>query len=120
MNMSNDYIKKVIIVEGITDKKQIENILTEDVIILCTNGTLGVERFDALLEEYELDNRDVYILVDEDEPGFVLRNQLRRELPHAKHLYINSNYKEVAETPKQILANLLATNHFSIRPLYLL
>lgn len=113
-------MEKVIIVEGITDKKQIEQILTEEVIILCTNGTLGVERLDDLLEIYQLDHRDVYILVDEDEPGNILRNQLKRELPHAKHLYIGSNYKEVAEPPKQILANLLASNHFTVHPFYLL
>ncbi|GGB36367.1 topoisomerase [Virgibacillus dakarensis] len=110
---------KVIIVEGLTDKKQIKKVITEDVEIICTNGTLGVERFDELLYTYDLDNKDVFILVDEDESGIKLRKQLARELPHAEHIYVNSEYREVATTPEQILATVLVSKRIAVNPIFL-
>ncbi|HLR61326.1 MAG TPA: toprim domain-containing protein [Lentibacillus sp.] len=115
-----EYAEKVIIVEGLTDKKQIKKVIAEDAEIICTNGTLGVEKFDELLEDYDLDNRDVYILVDEDSPGIRLRNQLSRELPHAEHIYVSSDYREVATTPENILATELAGKRFEVNPIFLI
>lgn len=112
--------EKVIIVEGLTDKRKIEQILNENVTIICTNGTLGINRFDELLETYDLDENDVYIFVDEDRSGLKLRKLLARELPHAEHIYISSEYREVATTPTKILASLLVANHFEVRPFFLL
>lgn len=117
--MINKRSEKVIIVEGLTDKRQIEKIITDDAKIICTNGTLGVERFDELLEDYDLDNRDVYIFVDEDPSGIDLRKQLTRELPHAEHIHIASEYREVATTPVKILATALAAKHIAVNPLFL-
>src|SRR5699024_6464232 len=97
----------VIIVEGLTDKKELEKVINQDITIICTNGTLGVEKFDELLETYDLDNREVFIFVDEDESGVKLRKQLTQELPHAEHIYISSEYKEVATTPGDVLAMAL-------------
>ncbi|WP_010532205.1 toprim domain-containing protein [Lentibacillus jeotgali] len=115
-----EYTEKVIIVEGLTDKKQIKKVIAEDAEIICTNGTLGVEKFDELLEDYDLDNRDVYILVDEDSPGIRLRNQLSRELPHAEHIYVSSEYREVATTPDNILAAELAGKRIEVNPIFLI
>ncbi|QKY69830.1 toprim domain-containing protein [Lentibacillus sp. CBA3610] len=112
--------EKVIIVEGLTDKKQIQKVITEDADIICTNGTLGVEKFDELLEDYDLDNRDVYILVDEDEPGIKLRKQLSQELPHAEHVFVSSEYREVATTPENILAAELAGKRIEVNPIFLI
>ncbi|WP_085991438.1 toprim domain-containing protein [Oceanobacillus senegalensis] len=111
---------KVIIVEGLTDKRQIEKVINDDVTIVCTNGTLGVERFDEMLETYHLDDRDVFIFVDEDKSGIKLRRQLARELPHADHIYVSSEYREVATTPKHVLATALVSKHFSVNPIFLL
>lgn len=111
--------EKVIIVEGLTDKREIKKIITEDVTIICTNGTLGVERFDELLETYDLDNRDVFILVDEDEPGIRLRRQLMHELPHAIHIRVSSEFKEVATTPAYMLATALASKRILVDPTFL-
>lgn len=113
-------LDKVIIVEGLTDKRQIEKVINDDVTIVCTNGTLGVERFDEMLEMYQLDDRDVFILVDEDRSGIKLRKQLARELPHADHIYVSSEYREVATTPEHILATALVGKHFSVNPLFLI
>lgn len=111
---------KVIIVEGLTDKRQIKKVITDNVAIVCTNGTLGVERFEELLDTYDLDNKDVFILVDEDEPGMKLRKQLARELPHAEHIYVSSEYREVATTPEQILATALVSKRIAINPIFLI
>ncbi len=115
----NEFIQKIIIVEGKTDKEQIEPILNEEVTILSTHGTFAIERFDYLLDKYQLDDHDVYIFVDEDESGEMLRSELKRELPQATHIYTDQNYQEVARTPKDILAQILLEHHFKIIPIYL-
>ncbi|AVQ99757.1 ribonuclease M5 [Oceanobacillus picturae] len=112
--------EKIIIVEGLTDKRQVKKVITDEVTIVCTNGTLGVERLDELLETYELDYKDVYILVDEDYSGIKLRKQLARELPHAEHIYVSSEYREVATTPEQALATALVSKRIAVNPLFLL
>lgn len=118
--MVDDNFYKVIIVEGTTDKSKIEKIITDHVKIICTYGTFSIERFDELLETYDLDNREVYILVDEDKAGIQLRKQLRHELPNARHLYVSEEYGEVAATPEEILAQTLVSNHINVHPIYLL
>ncbi|MFC2947182.1 toprim domain-containing protein [Virgibacillus sediminis] len=110
---------KVIIVEGLTDKRQIQKLITDDVTIVCTHGTLGVERFDELLETYDLDHKEVIILVDEDPSGVKLRKQLSRELPHAEHIFVSSEYREVATTPENILASALVSKHIAVNPIFL-
>ena len=110
---------KVIIVEGLSDKKEIKKVITEDVTVICTNGTLGVERFDNLLETYDLDHKDVFIFVDEDEPGIRLRKQLKYELPHAIHIHVSSEFKEVATTPAYMLATALAGQGIAVNPNFL-
>jgi toprim domain protein len=118
--MIADESEKVIIVEGLTDKRKVEKVLDENVTIICTNGTLSLNRFDELLETYNLDENDVYIFVDEDKSGVKLRKQLAKELPHADHIYINSDYREVATTPYKVLASILLAKHFEVRPLFLI
>ncbi|WP_226035953.1 toprim domain-containing protein [Aquibacillus saliphilus] len=112
-------IEKVIIVEGRTDKMQIEKIINEEVKIICTNGTLGIERLEELLINFDLDNKDVFILVDEDNAGQKLRKQLSFELPHAEHIYIDKTYREVAATPESELATALLGSRFAIDPIFL-
>jgi len=110
---------KVIIVEGLTDKKRIQKVIDDEVTIVCTNGTLGIKRFDELLETYDLDMKDVFIFVDEDKSGWKLRKLLSKELPHAEHMYVSSEYREVAATPERILAAALVDKRFSVNPMFL-
>src|SRR5690625_5097124 len=105
--MHDEEMETIIIVEGKTDKEQLETVISENVTIVWTNGTLGVERFDELLQTYHLDDRRVIILVDEDERGIELRYQLSKELSHAEHIYITSDHKEVATTSRRYLATEL-------------
>mgnify|MGYP001167313106 CR=1 FL=1 len=111
---------KIIIVEGTADKKVLKRILREDVEIICTYGTFGIEKFDEMLEEYDLDHREVYIFVDSDDSGIQLRKRLKIELPNAYHMYIPETYREVERTPEKILAQILGQNHFNVNPIYLM
>jgi toprim domain protein len=104
--------EKLIIVEGKTDKKRILPLLDEPVEIVCTHGTLSFEKMEELINY--LEDRDVYILVDADEPGNKLRNQLIRELPNAKNLYIKKLHKEVARAPIDHLLHVLEHAHFKV------
>ncbi|MFQ3544788.1 topoisomerase [Halobacillus rhizosphaerae] len=111
---------RIVIVEGITDKKKIKKILDEEVEIICTHGTLGVERMEELILDYNLDHRIVFILVDEDDSGNKLRKMLTQELPHADHIYIDKAFREVAATPEPELARALLSRHFIVKPIYLI
>lgn len=115
-----DLYKRIIICEGLNDKLRLKEIITEPIDIVCTHGTFGIAKFDSLLEQHDLDNRDVYIFVDEDPAGIKLRKELTKELPLAKHLYIDAQYIEVEVTPKRLLALELLKHHIEINPAYLL
>ncbi|MFD1020472.1 toprim domain-containing protein [Thalassobacillus hwangdonensis] len=115
-----DEEKAVLIVEGITDKKHVLKILDEPVEVICTHGTLGVEKMERMIDEHQLDDRTVYILVDEDYSGGKLRKQLTHELPHARHIYIDRMFREVATTPEPELARALLSQNFTVKPIYLI
>ncbi|MCP3032818.1 topoisomerase [Halobacillus sp. A1] len=112
--------ERILIVEGITDKKKINKVLKTPVEILCTHGTLGVERMEELILDHNLDHRPVFILVDEDDSGNKLRKQLTSELPHAAHIYVDKAFREVAATPEHELARALLSHHFQVKPVYLI
>lgn len=114
------YDQKIIIVEGLSDKLQVRKVLREKVEIVCTHGTFGVEKFDEMLDEYDLDYRDVYIFVDADESGAALRKQLTAELPNATQMYIPEEYQEVELAPENIIAQELVKHNFKINPFYLM
>ncbi len=98
-------LEKVMIVEGKTDKKKIQEIIKEPMEIICTNGTISMTKLDELIDQ--LYDREVYILVDADSSGDKLRKQLKQEFPNAKHLYIDRMYREVATAPSQHLMKVL-------------
>lgn len=114
-----DFLNKVLIVEGRSDKKKVEKVLTDDVLIICTNGTLGVEKMEELILDYELDERDVVLLLDEDDSGHKLRKQLNVELPHAENLFIDKQYRQVEDTPLHVLATVLLSANIEVDPIYL-
>jgi toprim domain protein len=110
--------EKVLIVEGKTDRSKVKQLLKESVEIVCTHGTISFDKMESLIDEIE--HKDVYILVDEDDAGQKLRALFKRELPNAQHLYTHRMYKEVAETPLLYLAKILLNAHFKIDESYLL
>lgn len=104
---------RIIIVEGRTDKEKISQVLDEPVEIVCTNGTLSDERFEEMLAL--LEDKEVYLLVDADDSGAKLRKMFNREFPQVHHLYTQKMYREVATTPPEYLAQILAKVHFVVK-----
>ena len=113
MTIRSEDAEKVIIVEGKTDRERLLTVLNEPVRIVCTFGTLSYEKMEMFIQELQ-DEEDVYVLVDADASGMKLRSQLKRELPNAKHLYTRRMYREVARTPLEHLARVLADAHFEV------
>jgi toprim domain protein len=109
--------EKVIIVEGKSDKKKVENVIKEQIEIICTNGTISTSKLDELIED--LFNKEVYILVDSDDSGEKLRKQFRREFPEAGHLYIDKMYREVASAPEQHIATVLLSANIDVHANFL-
>lgn len=103
--MSQFIHDKVIIVEGLSDKRKIQKVVREPVDIICTNGTISQSLMDELIDH--LSDQEIFILVDADEAGEKLRKRLKREFPEAEHLYIDRMYREVAAAPVQHLAEVL-------------
>jgi toprim domain protein len=103
--MNDSYGDRVLIVEGKSDKKKVKSILKDPIEIICTNGTISMNKLDELIDF--LEDKEVYILVDADDAGEKLRKQLKREFPLAEHLYIDRMYREVATAPVKHLATVL-------------
>ncbi|KLU58620.1 ribonuclease M5 [Peptococcaceae bacterium CEB3] len=111
--MDNDTNLRIIIVEGRTDKEKLRLVLDEPVEIICTNGTLSDERLEELLAY--LEDKEAYLLVDADSSGAKLRKMFNREFPRIHHLYTQKMYREVAATPAEYLAQILAKAHFAVK-----
>ncbi|MBU9713078.1 hypothetical protein [Evansella tamaricis] len=108
-------VEKVLIVEGLNDRKRVKEVLDEHVEIICTNGPLSDEKLETMILPIEF--LDVYILVDEDDAGIKLRKQLNRELPNATHLYTLKGYGQVETTPHDYLTQILGA-YFKVREKY--
>jgi toprim domain protein len=110
-------VDKIIIVEGKSDKIRIQQIITEPIHIICTNGTISVTKLDELVED--IFDKEVYILVDSDDSGEKLRRLFKREFPEAEHLYIDRMYREVASAPYHHIATVLLSANIDINTQYL-
>jgi toprim domain protein len=106
-------MSKVIIVEGKTDKTQLEQVLDEPVVIVCTYGTLGLDRLEELIAKYSDD--EVYVLLDADDAGDKARRLFKREFVNVRHVYTHRMYREVATTPLHVLAQILDRAHFAVK-----
>lgn len=99
------------IVEGKSDKQKLEQILNNNVPILCTNGTIDEEDLLDLLEQYE--QYDFVTFFDADKNGEKLRKVMNRIYPESIQLQIPKQFKEVAETPIAVLLDLLKREKFN-------
>lgn len=97
--------RKVIVVEGKSDRFRLQQLLIEPVDIICTFGTISEYHLDELLEPYELD--DLYVFVDADHTGEKIRDLFHRNYPEAVHLYTDEIHVEVEVTPYELLAEQL-------------
>ncbi|MEG0260333.1 MAG: hypothetical protein RR651_10710, partial [Lysinibacillus sp.] len=104
--------------EGRSDKLRIAPIINEAVEIICTNGTIGVNQLEELLEPFE--DYELYTFFDADASGDKLRALMNRHFPEAQHLRTLPTYKEVETTPNRVLASILLKAHFSIHKQFIL
>lgn len=108
-------ISKVIVVEGKSDKKKLQQVLSEPVHIICTNGTMGISKMDDMLDE--LTGHNVYIMTDADKAGKNIRSWFKRHLSECKHIYIDPTYGEVGRCPVDYLAKKLMKHEFEVKGL---
>lgn len=104
---------RVIIVEGKTDKQRLMQILAEQVEIVCTYGTLGLDKLEELINEYG--DNEVCVLLDADYAGDKARRLFKQEFPNVRHIYTHRMYREVATTPLNVLAQILEGAHFAVK-----
>lgn len=95
---------KMILVEGRSDKQKIAPLINDEIVILCTNGTISEVDLIDLLAPYE--HYEMVTMFDADRNGEKLRKLMTRTFSEAQHLLIPSQFKEVAETPTQVLLEL--------------
>ena len=110
-------IDKCIVVEGRADKLRVAEVLAEQVIILCTNGTIAEHSLLDLLEPYE--HLHMYTMFDRDKSGEKLRSLMRRTYSDATQIVIPKPYIEVEGTPYTVLAQLLRNEKFKVHEQFL-
>jgi len=106
--------ERVIIVEGKTDKQRLLQVLAEPVTICCTHGSYSTEKSRQLLETVEQAD-EVFVFTDQDDSGKKLRAQLAEDFPYAIHLYTRRMFTQVANTPLNVLADILEKAGFQVR-----
>lgn len=110
--------RKVLIVEGGSDRKRLQKVLAEPVEIICTNGTVSPYRIEEMLMPYE--ECELFVFLDADESGDKIRALFKREYPEATHLYTERAYRQVETTPYRVLAAILLSERFEVHPEFLL
>lgn len=111
-------ITKVIVVEGKRDKQRLQEVLTEPVHIICTNGTMGIGKLDEMIED--LYHHKVYIMTDSDKAGRKIRSWFKRHLSESHHIHIDPKYGEVGNCPLDYLARTLTKHQFDVNKQFVL
>ncbi|MFH5181931.1 toprim domain-containing protein [Paenibacillus sp. TAB 01] len=86
-----------IIVEGKNDKSRLRRLLTDDVAILCTFGSLNTEKLESLKKKVGQD--EVFLFTDNDASGKKIRGMLRDTFPDSEQIYTRRGYAGVEGTP---------------------
>lgn len=94
-----------IIVEGKNDKSRLRRLLSDEIVILCTYGSLNTERLEVIKKRAE--GRDLYIFTDNDSSGKKIRGILRDTFPDAEQIYTRRGYAGVEGTPEEYLIQQL-------------
>ncbi|MGM1050074.1 MAG: toprim domain-containing protein [Bacillota bacterium] len=90
-----------IIVEGKNDRSRLRRLLTSDITILCTFGTLNTVKSESLHKRVK--DQEVYLFMDNDSSGKKIRGLLREVFPDASHIYTRRGYAGVEGTPDEYL-----------------
>jgi toprim domain protein len=94
-----------IIVEGKNDKSRLSRVLSSEIPIHCTFGTLNTNRIETLRKA--VGDRHVYLFTDPDSSGRRIRGVLRDVFPDADHIYTRRGYSGVEGTPEEYLIQQL-------------
>jgi toprim domain protein len=94
-----------IIVEGKNDRSKLRRLLTSEVTILCTFGTMNSIKLESLHNKVKDD--EVILFMDNDSSGSKIRGVLRDVFPDAQHLYTRRGYAGVEGTPDEYLITQL-------------
>ncbi|MDK7115588.1 toprim domain-containing protein [Staphylococcus pettenkoferi] len=106
-------VNKVMIVEGKTDKQRVQEVIDEPLHIICTHGTMSVDKVDQIIDNYE--GQTIYVLADADDEGRKIRSWFKHYLSESHHIYIDRQYREVARCPKDYLARVLERHGFEVK-----
>ncbi|MCG7345431.1 hypothetical protein MHZ92_14940 [Sporosarcina sp. ACRSL] len=110
--------RKVLIVEGGSDRKRVQKVLAEPVEVICTNGTISPYHIEEMLMPYE--ECEIFVFLDADKSGEKIRALFKRYFPEAIHLYTERAYRQVETTPYRVLAAILLSENFEVHPEFLL
>jgi toprim domain protein len=94
-----------IIVEGKNDKSRLRRLLSDSIMIVCTNGTLSVDKLDRLKKQ--IGDREVFLFTDNDPSGKRIRAILRDTYPDAEQIYTRKGYAGVEGTPDEYIIQQL-------------
>ncbi|MDF2721175.1 MAG: primase [Paenibacillus sp.] len=94
-----------IIVEGKNDKSRLRRLLSDDIMIVCTYGTLNTDKLAQLKKQ--IGDRDVYLFTDNDPSGKRIRGVLRDAFPDAEQIYTRKGYAGVEGTPDEYIVQQL-------------
>jgi toprim domain protein len=100
------------IVEGKNDRSRLRQFLKDDVQIICTYGTPGVERLNKIRRDVRFP--EVYIFTDNDSSGKKIRFLLSEFFVDATHIYTRRGYAGVEGTPDEYLLQQLDKHGLSI------
>lgn len=97
-----------------------QQVIAEPVNIICTHGTMSIDKLDDMIES--LYDKQVFVLADSDDEGDRIRNWFKRYLSESEHIFIDKTYCQVANCPKNIwrvyfqnMALLVRKKHRSYR-----
>ncbi|WP_127586615.1 toprim domain-containing protein [Paenibacillus koleovorans] len=94
-----------IIVEGKNDKSRLKRLLSDQIMILCTYGTLSTEKLEKLKKQ--IGDREVFLFTDNDPSGKRIRGILRDAYPEAEQIYTRRGYAGVEGTPDEYIVQQL-------------
>jgi len=98
-------VQITIIVEGKNDKARLRRLLSGEVAIVCTYGSLNTERLEALKKK--AGQSEIYLFTDNDSSGKKIRGILRDTFPDAEQIYTRRGYAGVEGTPDTYLIQQL-------------
>lgn len=94
-----------IIVEGKNDRSKLKRLLSPEIGILCTFGSLNNQKLELLRRQ--AGNDEIFLFMDNDSSGKKIRGMLRETFPDAEQIYTRRGYAGVEGTPDEYLIQQL-------------